>query len=344
MPKSRVFVITRPGESIFKELVMPSIGSEEVLIGVKACGVCTTDRRIYEGQIEVPFPVIGGHEISGEVIEVGSTVRDIEVGSKVAIDAINRCGHCYYCMRGMDNLCVNSKKGKKIDDIFLIAGGFSEYFIARRKQVFPFPDDVDFAEAAMTEPLSCCINSVKKANISFGDTVLVIGAGTMGILHAMVARLRGAKVVISDPNSERREFANELGFSTVDANELPEITKSANNGLLVDAIFITAPVLAVANESLDYIRKRGTIVLYTSMHPSAPLSLDWNTLHYTEAIITGTEGRTIEDFREAVALISNSLIDMKPLVTKTIGLEELPDEVVLSPSGRDQRTVLTFST
>ncbi|MCD6237902.1 MAG: alcohol dehydrogenase catalytic domain-containing protein [Thermotogae bacterium] len=343
MRKSRAFVITKPGEFIFKELTIPSTGPEEILIEVKSCGVCTTDRRIYKGQIEVPFPLIGGHEISGKVIEIGSAVRDIEVGSKVAVDAINRCGHCYYCMRGMDNLCVNSKKGRKIDDIFLIAGGFSEYLIAKRKQVFPFPDDVDFTEAAMTEPLSCCINSVKMANISLGDTILVIGAGTMGILNAMVARLRGAEVVISDPDSERRKFANELGFSTVDTNEVLEMTRSANNGLGVDAVFITAPVLAVANESLDYIRKRGTIIFYTSMHPSAKISLDWNKIHYTEAIITGTEGRTIEDFREAIALISNSLIDVKSLVTRTIGLEKLPDELPLSPNGRDQRTVLTFS-
>lgn len=342
MFKSKSFIITKPGEFVFKDLDFPTIGTEEVLIKVKACGICTTDRRIYNGYIKVPFPVIGGHEVSGEVVAVGDKIKDIEVGAKVAVDTINRCGHCYYCINRLDNLCINSRATKKIDNVYLIAGGFSEFLIAQRKQVFPIAKDVNFNEAALSEPLSCCINSIKKASLSMGDTVLIVGAGTMGILNAIVARLRGAKVLISDPNLGRRNSAEKLGFTVINSSEVLEFSKKVKDGLGFDAVIITAPVLAVANEALGYIRKRGIIILYTSVHPNKNVVIDWNKLHYSEAIITGTEGRTIEDFREATILISNSLVNIKSLITKTIRLEEISQELSLTPQGQNQRVVVTF--
>lgn len=342
MFKSKAFIITEPGEFVFKDLNFPDVGSKEVLIKVKACGICTTDRRIYNGNISVPFPVIGGHEVSGEVIDVGNKIKDIEIGTKVAVDTINRCGHCYYCVRGLDNLCINSRETRKIDNVYLIAGGFSEYLIAQRKQVFPISKDINFNEAALSEPVSCCINSIKKASLSMGDTVLIIGAGTMGILHALIAQLKGVKVLISDSNIKRRSFAEKLGLFSIDAKDALNLSKEANKGIGVDAVFITAPVLSIANKALEYIRKKGTIVLYTSIHPSKDIMVDWNKLHYSEAIITGTEGRTIEDFKEATNLISDSLIDVKSLITKTISLEEISEELFLIPEGQNQRTIVTF--
>jgi len=340
--KSKAFIIAKPGEFVFKDLNFPVVGPKEVLIKVKACGICTTDRRIYNGDVNVPFPVIGGHEVSGEVIDVGNKIKDIEIGTKVAVDIINRCGYCYYCVKGLDNLCINLRETRKIDNVYLIAGGFSEYLIAQRKQVFPIAKNISFSEAALAEPLSCCINSVKKAFLSMGDTVLIVGAGTMGILHALIARLRGAKVVISDPIVERRSFAEKLGLFTIDPKDALKLSKEVNGGMGFDAIFITAPVLSIANKVLECIRKGGTIVLYTSMHPSKDIMIDWNKLHYSEAIITGTEGRTIEDFREATILISNSLVDIKSLITKTIRLEKISEELSLTPEGQNQRVVVTF--
>lgn len=342
MFKSKAFIITKPGEFVFKDLNFPAVGPKEVLIKVKACGICTTDRRIYNGDVSVPFPVIGGHEVSGEVTDVGNKIKDIEIGTKVAVDTINRCGHCYYCISGLDNLCINSRETRKIDNVYLIAGGFSEYLIAQRKQVFPLAKDVNFNEAALSEPLSCCINSIKKASLLMGDTILIVGAGTMGILHALIAQLKGVKVLISDPNIKRRSFAEKLGLFSIDAKDALNLSKEANKGIGVNAVFITAPVLSAADKAFECIRKKGTIVLYTSLYPSENIRIDWNKLHYNEVVITGTEGRTIEDFREATNLISNSLIDIKSLITKTIKLEEISEELSLVPKGQNQRVVVTF--
>ncbi|TYB93761.1 MAG: alcohol dehydrogenase catalytic domain-containing protein [Kosmotoga sp.] len=338
--KTKAFVVNEPGKGNIRSYVIPELKPNEILVKVKACGICTTDRRIFGGKINVPLPVIGGHEVSGEVVKLGKDVNDINIGDHAALDTINRCGHCFYCVRGMDNLCVNSRKGRKLEDTFLIAGGFSEFVIVKRKQTFVVDRNTNFEELSLSEPLACCIHSVKKASLAPGDTVLIFGGGTMGVLHAMVANAFGALPIISEPSNERRSFVSSLGIKTIKPDECDETSKTVNKGLGFDAVFITAPVARVINNSLNYVRKMGTVVIYTSLHPSTDLSFDINMLHYSEINITGTEGRTMEDFREATMMISKSITDISPLVTKTIKLNELEDELKIKPEGNAQRTVV----
>ncbi|MFO7881247.1 MAG: alcohol dehydrogenase catalytic domain-containing protein [Kosmotogaceae bacterium] len=337
---TRAFVITEAEKGKLRNYVIPGLKSNELLVKVKACGVCTTDRRIFGGKIKVPLPVIGGHEVSGEIVEIGKEIDDINIGDHVALDTINRCGHCYYCVRGMDNLCVNSRKGRKLEDTFLIAGGFSEFIVVKRKQVFVVDKLTKFQTLSLSEPLACCIHSVKKTSLLAGDTVLILGGGTMGVLHALVAKAFGALPIISEPNNERSNFVSSLGIKTLKPDECEEMSKEVNRGVGFDAVFITAPVASAINKSLHYIRKMGTVVIYTSLHPSDEMSFDINKLHYSEKRITGTEGRTMEDFREATMMISKSIIDISALVTKTIELGELDKELQRKPEGNDQRTVV----
>jgi L-iditol 2-dehydrogenase len=338
--KTKAFVINEPGEGSIRTYEIPELKPSELLVKVKACGVCTTDRRIFGGKLNVPLPVIGGHEVSGEVVKTGEDVDDINIGDHTALDTINRCGHCFYCVRGMDNLCVNSRKGRKIEDTFLIAGGFSEFIIVKRKQVFVVNGSTNFETLSLSEPLACCIHSVKKASLTPGDTVLILGGGTMGVLHALVASAFGALPIISEPNNERRDFVSSLGIKTIKPDQCEETSKKINRGLGFDAVFITAPVASAINDSLNYVRKMGTVVIYTSLHPSSEMAFDINKLHYSEVKITGTEGRTMEDFREATMMISKSIIDISSLVTKTIKLNELNEELRRKPEGNEQRTVL----
>ncbi|MFW6119898.1 MAG: zinc-dependent alcohol dehydrogenase [Petrotogales bacterium] len=337
---TKAFVITEAGKGKIRSYEIPKLKPDELLVRVKSCGVCTTDRRIFGGKIRVPLPVIGGHEVSGEIVEIGDKVDDINIGDYAALDTINRCGHCYYCVRGMDNLCINSKKGRKLGDTFLIAGGFSELIIVKRKQVFVVDKNTEFRTLSLSEPLACCIHSVKKASLSPGDIVLILGGGTMGVLHAKVAKAFGTLPVISEPDNERRNFISSLGIETIKSDECEKMSKVDNNGFGFDAVFITAPVAKAINNSLNYVRKTGTVVIYTSIHPSDEMSFDINKLHYSEKRITGTEGRTMEDFREATMMISKSLVDISPIVTKTIELGELDKELLRKPEGNDQRTVV----
>jgi len=342
MTRTHAYVITEPYRGNIQGFDVLDLSSEDVLVKVQACGVCTTDRRLFAGKLKVAYPVIGGHEVSGEVVRVGRDVKNVAPGMRVALDTIFRCGSCYYCRKGLDHLCLYSRKGAKIGDAVLIAGGFSEYITVKQAQVFSMADTVDFVEAAMSEPFACCLHSFQKAHLSSGDSVLIIGAGTMGLLHAMTAQLNGVASLISDSDAARRDFANQLGYRTVEPSMVIEAKQRNNEGLGFDAVFITAPVLSLINDSLSLVRKGGTIVIYTSLHPSGNVVFDANQMHYTEVVITGTEGRTKEDFRKATALISNASVDLKPLVTKHIRLGDLSEELSNVPSGNSQRTIITF--
>jgi len=318
------------------------ISSDDVLVKVRACGVCTTDRRLFAGTLKVPYPLIGGHEVAGEVIAVGKDANGLEPGAYVALDTIYRCGSCFFCRKGLDHLCLHSRKAAKFGDVSLVAGGFSEYLTVKHTQVFALAEGVDFSEATLSEPLACCLHSVQKARLSFGDSALIIGAGTMGLLHAFATTLSGVTPLISDSDAERRGFANRLGYRAVQPAQVIEEKQRVNEGLGFDGVFITAPVLSLINDSLSYVRKGGAIVLYTSVHPGGTVAFDANQMHYSEAVITGTEGRTKADFQKATALISNGSVDLKPLITKRIQLGDLSEELSSLPSGNSQRTIVTF--
>lgn len=337
---TRAAVLEEPGEVAVKEFELPELDTDEVLLEVKSCGICTTDRRMYAGDLKVPFPVIGGHEIAGDIVDLGGEVDDINVGDRATLDKINRCGHCYFCTRGMDNLCVNSKKANKLDNVFLIAGGFSKYIIAKRKQVFTSSNEPDYNSLALTEPLACSLHSIKKASPEPGDTALIIGGGTMGILHGTLAKNFGATPIISEPDPEREKFASQKGFEVIKPEDVDAVSKEINRGLGFDSVFVTAPSATAINQSLNYLRKMGTLVIYTSLHPSQELSFDSNEIHYTEKTVTGTEGRTMEDFREATELLSQSTVELGSLATKNVKLSELSEEFSLTPQGSDQRTIV----
>ena len=212
--------------------------------------------------------------------------------------------------------------------------------VAQRKQVFPASEKTDFNSLALTEPLACSIHSIKKSPPDPGDTVLIIGGGTMGVLHAVVAQNFGATPIISEPDLKRNEFISQNGIEVVTPGDVEDISEEVNQGFGFDSIFVTAPSATAINESLSYLRKMGTMVIYTSLHPSKEITFDSNKLHYSEKTITGTEGRTMEDFREATAMLSESTVDIGYLATKSVKLSELSEELSLSPNGTDQRTVV----
>jgi len=339
---SNSFLIDGAKKGRIERLEIPDPGLGEILIKIRASGVCTTDRRIFSGEIRVPTPVLGGHEIAGEIVELGPGVKGLSVGERVSVDSINRCGSCYFCRRGLDNLCINSRKQNKLEDVFMIAGGFSEYMVVERKKVFVGADDVRFVDLAMSEPLACCINSVGKAPLDVGDSALVVGGGTMGLLHAILLKNSGVTVVVSDPAEERRSIIEDNGIEAIAPERIAELASLQNEGNGFDAVFLTAPAIETLENSIGATRRGGTLVLYSSLHPDSNVGISWNAIHYSELSIVGTEGRKAADFRRAVSLISRGMVDLKSVVTKEIPIEELEEELLRSPSGSDQRTIVVF--
>ena len=204
-------VLYAPKDLRIEEKPLPETAPDRVLIKIFACGVCGTDVHIYEGRIPKKFPYSPGHECCGVVQDVGGNIKHIKVGDRVAVDPNHNCGSCYYCRRGYPNLCEDLKTQKVKSN-----GGFAEYVLVPEKIVHKIPDTISFEEATLIETLSCSIHVVEEANIRFGDVVVIIGGGAMGLILLQLVRQKGAGlIVLSEPVEGKRNLALKLGADVV---------------------------------------------------------------------------------------------------------------------------------
>jgi L-iditol 2-dehydrogenase len=221
----KAVVLTAPEKIEIQDLPMPAISGNQLLVKLKNCGICTLEQRLYRGAMVIHYPIVLGREATGEVVQVGPDVlSDFAPGTRVALDLVVRCGECYYCRTGQSNMCENRLKRTQ-----KVLGGFAEYIGVSATQAEPISDSLSFREAAFSEPLACCIRSLKKVGLRLSDDLLVVGAGPMGQMHLQAALCMGARVFVSDPNTSRRALAKKLGaFTTIDpgSEDLVGIVKS----------------------------------------------------------------------------------------------------------------------
>jgi len=332
-------VLTEPRKMQIQEVEDPKMTETRVLVRIRDCGICTLEQRLYSGDVKIFYPIVPGHEASGEIVEIGSRViGGFEVGMHVALDLITRCGQCYYCRTGSSNLCSNRfKKGQQV------LGGFGEYIAVRGSQAHPIPEGMTLQEAAFAEPVACCIRSLKKIHVTLGENVLVVGAGPMGIMHLQVARAMGARVFVSDPNTTRLEGARKLGaHASIDPSkeDLNGIIKAETGGVGVDACVVTSPAEIALSSGISALAKAGRLNIYTSYLEEMPLPLDANKMHRNESLITGSEGRTEYDFHQAVRLIGYGMVDVKPLISKVVDYDRVTEGIEAAMSQDTLRVLL----
>ena len=317
----------------------PVCGDGEVLVRIKFCGICTLEQRLFSGDMKIYYPLVPGHEASGVIEEIGKDVKaSLAVGDRVSLDMVYRCHTCYYCRTGQSNLCENRfSRGVKP------LGGFSEYVAVEPQRVFPVAASLSLEEAAFAEPVACCLRSLKKLNIEPAEDVLIVGAGPMGLMHLQAALIMGARVFVSDIDQARLETAGEMGADFV-LNPVKEdsaaVVGAETNGRGVDACIVTSPAVPALEAAFKSIRKNGRINIYTAYMNEVPsLPIDMNSLHRNEVLVTGTEGRTEFDFQQAVRLLSFGKINIKPLISRIVGFDELEDGMAAA-SGTDTQRVL----
>jgi L-iditol 2-dehydrogenase len=329
---------------VVKEVAKSKSESRDVLIKVKACGICTTDRRFYSGKSKVTYPVILGHEISGIVEDVDREVSiDLKPQDHVAIGPAG-CGQCYYCRRGEVGYCSNPFPTRVLaSGEHLLIGGFAEYLSLPSGNIYKIPNKLNFRETAFVEPLSCVIHSIKRANILFGDVVGVIGAGPMGLLHLLLAKKFGATVILSEPDNQRRALAEELGadFTINPSKEnLSNFVKKYTEGKGVNAVIIAAPGENAINQGIGMVGKLGRIIFYASNHPPLMVKIPSTKLHYDQVILTGSYNWTKKDFEESILLLSSKAINVIPLISKVISLDDIEKGFKLTPKGNIQRVLV----
>lgn len=331
-------VLTAPETIEIQNLPDPDIRDDEVLVKIAYCGICTLEQRLFTGAMKIFYPIVLGHEASGTVAKVGSRVlSDLQPGNKVALDLVTRCNECYYCRTGNSNLCENRfKKGQKV------LGGFGEYIAVKATQVFRLADDTDLKAAAFAEPVACCIRSLNKIGVKIAENVLIIGAGPMGLMHLQVARCMGARVFVADVNEDRLADAMNLGAAGVvnpEKQDVAEYIREKTDGRGADACVVTTQALPALSAAVASITNAGRINIYTSYGDKPELPVDANTLHRHEYLITGSEGRTAEDFLRSVRLLEYGMVKVDTLVSKTVGYDKI-DEGIRAAMSSDTYRVL----
>ena len=328
-----------PGQLEVEEIPKPEISPGEVLVKVGANTVCGTDVRILRGEKTrgIAQPVVLGHELAGHVAEVGTDVEGYEVGAPVVMAPAMACLHCFYCKRGLENLCLNKKIMGNIVD-----GGLAEYVrvpenAVRAGNLFVAGEDLPSEQLALAEPLACCINGQGNYRVEIDDAVLIMGAGPIGLFHLQLALLAGARTVIVSNRSEtRRNFATELGANvTVDptSEDLWEVVAEHTNGLGVDVAVICVGKPQLVNDALRVTRKGGRVNVFAGLAGDGWSEIEANLIHYNELVLTGASDSKRRDYDTALRLIESGRIDAGRMVTHRFPLEETEKAIETSAEG-----------
>jgi L-iditol 2-dehydrogenase len=339
----KVVAVEEPKKIEIKSVATPKPAEGEVLIKIDSCLLCTWEQRIFSGKSSMALPFIPGHEAAGTIVAINpDTPTSFKVGDKVTFKTLDHCGHCYFCYQGFDNQCIGQSKKRAYDGI-PSSGGLAQYISLDVSRVYPVSEELSLEEAAFAEPLACCVHSLKRVRINYGSDVVVVGAGIMGQLHAILARLSGARVIVVEPKKERRDLALSLGAHlAVDptAEDEQAYFKKISGGLGPEAVFITIPNPDIAANYIRNIGKMGQVVFYGSFHPNKEIPVDANMVHYSEMILTGAYSPSTEDFFEASRLLSKKLVDVSSFISKRFSLEEAQAAFEASLSDENYRVLI----
>lgn len=328
------------GKIELRDIPIPSIKEDEVLIKVLASGICGTDLHVFSGKAYGKDGVVRGHEFSGKVVQVGKNVKNIKEGDLVAVDPNIYCGFCFYCKQGEVNLCENLRAiGVDID------GGFAEYCKVPFKQLYVLSDNVSSIEAAMMEPVACAIHGIEKVGIKLGDSVLIVGGGALGLILMQLAYIYGAsKVIIVELMENKRKVAKELGASYVInplVEKVDDIVKELTNGRGADVGIEAVGKSETVSLVLQNVRKGGRVLIFGVSSVKDYLNLSPFEIYSKELMITGSFVNPYTNLR-AVNLIEDRRINVKKVVSHTFSLKEINKAVEIGLRGEALRIIISF--
>jgi L-iditol 2-dehydrogenase len=321
-----------------EEVKKPHIERGEALVKVKASTTCGTDLKILQrGYVEkvIKLPTVFGHEWAGDVVEVGEGDTWLEKGMRIRAGNSAPCLQCKMCQRGKFNLC---------EDMVWLWGAYAEYIRVPARTVLVnaqrIPAHVSYEEAAVAEPLACVLHGAEEAGVKLGDTVAVIGAGPIGLLHVLVARKLGAeRIIVSDLIDERLDFARKLGADeTINARaeDAVETVKQLTSGYGADVVIEAIGQPATWEQAAKMACKGGTVLEFGGCPPDTEIRLNTELLHYGEVTVMGAFHATPTHFKRAMNLIASGTLDVKPLVTRRMPLSEIKEAFEILGSSKTE--------
>lgn len=322
-----------------EEIPTPKAGPGQVLIRVHACGICGTDVHIYEGDegaAKSPAGTVLGHEFAGEVVAAGEGVTRVKAGDRVCVDPNKLCGKCGYCQSGLGHFCEGMVGIGTTSN-----GGFAEYCAVPEEQAYRIGDTLSYEEAAMAEPVACCLHGIDMCEIQPGDTVAVFGMGMIGLLMIQLARISGAaKVIAIEPVEVKRRQALLLGADIV-IDPLSEHVNEvlADRGITrINAVIECVGRIDSMKQAIEIAGKKSVVMLFGLTKPEAELPIKPFELFKKETVIKASFINPYTQKR-AVALIESGSIDVKSMIDKTARLEALP-EILSNPQLRSRGKVI----
>jgi len=333
-------ILEAPFTMKLKVIPTPKPKIDEILLKVAACGICGSDVRYFMGEnpwslhtlgVEEPVPpnTILGHEVSGLVVDGGSPEFEDMIGSRVGVIAFKSCGKCYYCLKGLYNLCgdmLHIGHDGRWKNVEYIPGGYAEYMTLWYDKAHPIPDNVSFEEATQLDGLAVAVHAVYRARINPGDTVAVLGVGPIGLMILQVAKVMGAsKIIALDVRSKPLEIAENLcADSVIDVSrvDIDDNLLKETNGIGVDAIFDTVCSESTVTRCLRSLARGGRLILVALNR----MDLKLNLLDLSgERIVTSSSNNLYHEYTMAVNLLSSGRIQVKPFITHIFKLDEIEE-------------------
>lgn len=330
MTKTREFaVLTKAKNAEVHSGKLPEVGDNQVLIRQEACNICTTDFGQWLGLREhQPYPMAGGHEGAGVIVEKGKNVRDeLKVGDHVAV-AYDYCGECAVCQTGRTSECteVFNPFQDQNEEGYYGHLGFATYSVRDANTIIKMNPELSFSEAGFLEPLATVVSGLKRLRVAAMENVVVIGAGTMGILNALTAKAYGAEVIVTEMMDKKIEAARSMGLNVIDVKEHDPVekVKELTNGKGADAVVLAVGATKANEQALEMTKElNGRILLFAAGYPAPKLNADSNYIHYRKMELIGTYGADIHDFNISAKLLNEGKVDVSKIIETKVPLKDI---------------------
>ena len=329
----KAMVLKAPDELVQEDIECPALREGTTLVRLTHSGVCGTDLKIYQGGIPVNYPRIMGHEMIGEVVEVGDA-KGVETGARVIIDPVVFCGQCHYCQSGRENLCPDGYLlGRDCD------GGFSEYMLAPSNALFPLPDNISDSCAPLIQVMTTCLHAQRLVEIVPGEAVVVIGLGVAGQLHVQLAKARGAEPVIGVTGSrERRSMAKKFGADVTLApdDNVKEKVRELTGGRGADLVIESAGAVSTFAQAIDLASLGGCLLLF-GIYTAEEAALPFYQLYFKELSIINARAAKRDDYPACIDLVGSGQVELEPMISHVLPLDDLERAITMLGERDDQR-------
>ena len=322
-----------------EEMPTPRIGPDELLVKVWASGVCGSD--VLEWYRLPKAPLVLGHEIAGEIAEVGSDIRGWKKGDRVFVSHHVPCNMCRYCLAGHHSVC-DTLSATNFDP-----GGFAEYLrvpaINVRNGVYRLPDSMSYDEGVFIEPLACVVRGQEHTGWMPGRRVLVIGSGIAGLLHIQLAQAAGAaRVIAVDINASRLDAAKKLGadVALTPGDDFIDRLKECNDGRLAELVIVSTGAVSAVGQAFSAVDRGGTILFFAPSDPGASIEMPFNELWRKEVTMTTSYAGSPRDITVAMELISSGKLNVIDMITHRLPLEKTGEGFSLVAEARDSMKVV----